>query len=84
MCQKKYSESYVSETMFVPIYGKHNMLIDAIHAYDVAAQNISRGGEVASNFYPQVLSLSNSLCMVSSNISFQVSTGPGMHQCKQS
>lgn len=32
----------------------------------------------------QLLTPSNSLRMVSSNISFHVSTGPGMHQCRQS
>jgi hypothetical protein len=35
-CQRKYSESYVSEALFLPIYGKHNMLLSAaIHPYGV-------------------------------------------------
>jgi hypothetical protein len=34
-CQRKYSESYVSEALFLPIYGKHNMLSAAIHPYGV-------------------------------------------------
>uniref|UniRef100_A0A0A9EZC7 Uncharacterized protein n=1 Tax=Arundo donax TaxID=35708 RepID=A0A0A9EZC7_ARUDO len=70
--------------MFLPICGKsYNMLRAATH-YKMfrSAERIMRRQRNLNTL--QLFSLSNSLRIISSNISFHVSTGPGMHQCRQS